>query len=230
MTINRRAFIGGAAGASALTLGGLRPAGAQAFPDARRLGHRALQRRRRLRHLGAAAGARLRADPRQDGDGREPRRRRRLDRLGLARAVEARRLHHRLHQCAEHIRRLPRQAVGRRPQGEPRELHAADQSRHRLQHVVGEARQPLQVREGRDRGGEEEARHHHAERRRLRHRRPRRGARHRRQQQHDVPDGPLQGYAGRQDPGAGRQHRRLCLQRQRRRGGREGRRGPSRSA
>jgi len=32
MTINRRAFIGGAAGASALTIGGLRPASAQAFP------------------------------------------------------------------------------------------------------------------------------------------------------------------------------------------------------
>jgi tripartite-type tricarboxylate transporter receptor subunit TctC len=32
MNINRRAFIGGAAGASALTIGGLRPANAQAFP------------------------------------------------------------------------------------------------------------------------------------------------------------------------------------------------------
>ena len=41
-----------------------------------------------------------------------------------------------------------------------------------------------------------------------------------------LPDGPFQGHAGRQDPGAGRQHRRLCLQRQRGRGGREGRRGP----
>ena len=107
---SRRGFLGAAAGAAALSVVGHRP-GRAGVSRARHPGDRALCRRRRQRHLGATAGPRPRADPRQAGDGREPRRRRRLDRLGLARRVEARRLHHRLHQRAQHIRRLSRQVV-----------------------------------------------------------------------------------------------------------------------
>ena len=49
------------------------------------------------------------------------------------------------------------------PQGESRELHATDQPRHRLQHVGGAARQPVQDREGRDRRGEEATGNDHAQ-------------------------------------------------------------------
>ena len=56
-----------------------------------------------------------RAGDRQAGDGREPRRRRRLDRLGRAGGGEARRLHARLSQRAEHVCGLSRSAD--RPQG-----------------------------------------------------------------------------------------------------------------
>ena len=101
---------------------------------------------------------------------------------GALAGVEARRLHHRLHQRAEHVRRLSGQAAGRRAQGEPGELHAADQSRRRSQSLGGAARQQVQDRQGRHRRGQAPPGNDHAQRRRPWHRRSRRGAGHRRQQ------------------------------------------------
>src|SRR5262249_280043 len=77
-----------------------------AVPRPRDFGDRAIRRRRRQRRLGATASQGSRTDPRPAGDDREPRRWRRLDRLGLARRVEARWLYAGLHQRTQHVRRL----------------------------------------------------------------------------------------------------------------------------
>ena len=61
-----------------------------------------------------------------------------------------RRLHVGVPQRAEHVRRLSRPQGW--PQGEPGQLHAADEPRARLQHLGRQGGQPLQGREGRHRG------------------------------------------------------------------------------
>ena len=61
---------------------------------------------------------------------------------GALAAVAAGRLHARLSQRAEHVCGLSRHQG--RPQGEPRQLHAADEPRDRLQCLGGETRQSVQ--------------------------------------------------------------------------------------
>ena len=166
---------------------------------------RSLRRRWRHRRHRAPAGQGPGGGHGQVRDGREQGRRRGLARLGRAGCSGTRRLHLGLPQRAEHVRRLSRSQG--RPQGEPGQLHAADEPCARLQHLGRQGGQPLQGREGRHRGGQEGARADHGHRLRCRRRRSsrhpvdpgrdERQARHRSQPQHRRS----------QDPGA---RRRTC--------------------
>ena len=151
---SRRRFLGAAAGAAALSVVGHRPGFAQEFPARGILvivpyaagGGSDISARLLARDLEPIFGKPVTVENRAGGGGwvgwgflarRSP--------TATPSATSTRRA------CSPAIST----SSGWLAQGEPGELHAADQSRHRPQHVGGAARQQVQDRQGRHRRGQE---------------------------------------------------------------------------